>query len=37
MEKLGGDLWRVAVGTSPEVVVISSPLLAAQADSIDAT
>ena len=37
VEKLGGDLWRVAVGTSPEVVVISSPLLAAQADSIDAT
>lgn len=28
MEKLGGDLWWAAVGTSPEVVVISSSLLA---------
>ena len=36
VEKLGGDLWWVAVGTSPEVVVIRSPLLAAQAESVDA-
>ena len=36
MEKLGGGLRRAAVGTSPEAAVVSSPLLAARADSTEA-
>lgn len=36
VEKLGGGLQRAAVGTSPEAAVVSSPLLAARADSTEA-